>query len=340
MTDEDIQLLHKQGVVPQQGDKWGFQLFETHISWVFVGDSYTYKIKKPLSFSFLDFSSMEKRKYYCEREIELNNRQTKDIYLQVCPVYKLNNEVWIGHDEKEAPVIDHAVKMVSLSNNKRMDHMLKADKVTVQHIEAVAEQLASFHRKEQVIHKGNDAEEMRYKFSDIVNVKDYLAGQLGNEAGHIIDEAVTVSNNFLDRFGWLLRERDKDGYLRDCHGDLHSGNIFLYNKPVIFDCIEFNDDFRQIDVLDEIAFFCMDLEFTGREDFSQQFLRHYLTLNPSMNSSDEEKLFRYYKLHRANIKAKVAAIKAKQADREHDQRSRLYKAQGYLKLMKDYADKL
>ncbi len=340
MREEDIQLLQEHGIVSEQGEKTDFQLFETHISWVFVGKHYTYKIKKPLSFSFLDFSTLQKRKYYCEREIELNSRQTKGVYLQVCPVYKQDKFVWIGNHDEGAPVIDYAVKMVSLSNDKRMDHMLKADNVTEQHIEAVAEQLAPFHRNEEVIHKGNDAEQMRYKFQDIVNVKDYLTEQLGNEAGHIIDEAITVSNNFLDRFGWLLQEREKDGYVRDCHGDLHSGNIFLYDKPVIFDCIEFNDDFRQIDVLDEIAFFCMDLEFAGREDFSQHFLRHYLTLNPCMHSSDEEKLFRYYKLQRANIKAKVAAIKARQAENEENGKVRLQKAKSYLTLMQAYAEKL
>jgi len=340
MRDEDIQLLHGQGVTSQAKEKTDFQLYETHISWVFVGKQYTYKIKKPLSFSFLDFSSLQKRKYYCEREIERNSRQTKGIYLHVCPVYKQDNALWIGNDHEAAQIIDYAVKMVSLSNDKRMDHMLKADKVTEQHIEAVADQLAPFHRNEEVIDKGNDAEEMRYKFQDIVNVKDYLTEHLGNEAGHIIDEAITVSNNFLEQFGWLLQEREKDGYVKDGHGDLHSGNIFLYDKPVIFDCIEFNDDFRQIDVLDEIAFFCMDLELAGREDFSQHFLRYYLTLNPCMHSSDEEKLFRYYKLHRANVKAKVAAIKAQQAETEDNGNGRLQKAKNYLTLMKTYAEKL
>ena len=134
-----------------------------------------------------------------------------------------------------------------------------------------------------------------------------------NRYATLIEKAVMSSNTFLDHNESLITERIKEGFWRDGHGDLHSKNIFLYKEPVIFDCIEFNDAFRQMDVLNEVAFFCMDLEAFQRIDLSKQFMQTYLKLFPCIKNEYEEKLFVYYKCYRTNVRAKVNTLRAMQS---------------------------
>ena len=310
------------------------RLVETHISWVILTSRYAFKIKKPLKYSFLDFSTVEQRKYYCERELELNSRLTKNMYLKVLPVTMEGDHVKIGNGNGE--ILDYAVMMKKLRADKQMDVLLKKNRVDHDHIEALARVLLGFHKKAQMINKKFDAKKIKESFNDIDSVKDYANKHIGNHTGETIDLSIQTSNKFLQKNKNLFVKRIEEGFVRDCHGDLHSKNIFLYAKPVIFDCIEFNDDFRQIDLLDEIAFFCMDLEDHNREDLSHSFQQFYFSKFPCMRNEQEGKLFVYYKLYRANVRAKVSLLKAKQAHNATEEKSRLNNAAGYLKLMNKY----
>jgi aminoglycoside phosphotransferase family enzyme len=144
------------------------------------------------------------------------------------------------------------------------------------------------------------------------------------------------SDQFLKSHAARLQQRIDRGFIRDVHGDLHSRNIFLYRKPVLFDCIEFNDPMRQIDVLYEIAFLCMDLEAYGQKNLSRYFLTEYKKKFKCFECKEDESLFIYYKCLRANVRAKVNVMSATQADTSEELHFHSEEAKKYLLLMSDY----
>lgn len=309
------------------------RLIETHISWVILAHIYAYKIKKPVHFSFLDFSHCEKRKYYCEQEITLNNRLTENIYIDVQPILANGGGYRLGAGEGK--IIDYAVKMMKVDEALQMDILLKNNKVTPAHIHQLAEKIAQFHKYTTKIF-GIDPFELQQQFNDIENEKQYLSNHLQPADYAIIDKAIQRSDLFIKEHACLLQERMRKGCCRDCHGDLHTGNIFLLPDPQPFDCIEFNDSFRQIDILNEIAFLCMDLEAAGRQDLATLFVNDYNDCFPVVISPEEKKLFVYYKIYRANVRAKVNSLKAANAENEVTKNEHLLQTVKYLRLMENY----
>lgn len=331
MTNELINELVLQGQFPQSCSLP--ELIETHISWVVICDCFVYKIKKPIQYSFLDFSSLEKRKYYCEREVELNKRLTDDIYIDVQPVRKTLGGLFIGGEDGE--VIDYAVRMRKLERDKQMDILLLNNKVTTSDIQNLAEKIAVFHKNTNIIYE-KDFLDVQKKFNDLGEERDYLRENSDIKGSHIISRAIDTSNTFIEKNKELLANRLKSGFFRDCHGDLHSRNIFLLPSPQPFDCLEFNDDYRQIDVLNDVAFLCMDLDAFDRKDLSDLFLNCYNSLLPSIKTDDDGRLFIYYKAYRANIRAKVNSLRARNAKGDVQRISALAEADKYLNLMDGY----
>lgn len=316
-----------------KGDSQKSELIETHISWVVLGAQFVFKIKKPIKYSFLDFSTLEKRQYYCEREIQLNRRLTNDIYLDVQPVREIAGGFFIGDEKGE--IIDYAVRMRKIDRSMQMDVLLLNNKVTSDHIQKLAEKISRFHKTVHLIYK-KDFDSFRNEFNDLKNEKKYLSEYLSPSTCMIIDQAVRASDQFLERKKNLLNTRLKEGFFRDCHGDLHSRNIFLLPDPQPFDCIEFNDDFRAIDVLNEVAFLCMDLDAFERRDLSELFLNCYNILLPVINTEEDYHLFIYYKMYRANVRAKVNSLRARSAGNDNNRRRPLAEVEKYLLLMADY----
>ena len=314
------------------------KLVETHISWVILTKSFAFKIKKPVSFSFLDFSTLAKRKHFCEKELHLNSRLAKDVYLKVLPIKRNAGKIFIGG--KKGKIIDYAVQMRRLQRSREMDKMLEAGKVNASDIIAIAEMLAPFHTRAEVIRKPFSIDGLKNLFNDISSVGEFIETKIKKGGQDSIQETIRKSNSFLLQYQSVFQQRARDGFIRDCHGDLHSGNIFLYKKPVIFDCLEFNDTFRKIDVLNEIAFFCMDLEDHGRKDLSLKFIECYNQLFSVIQNKSDEELFRYYKLYRANVRTKVNALKAMQAPNELKMKKRTALVLSYLKLMEKYVKEL
>ncbi len=310
------------------------EMIETHISWVILSDHFAFKIKKPVKYSFLDFSTPALRRKYCYNELALNRRLSPEIYLGVDEIRSDGKETAIGEGPGE--VIDYAVRMKRLRTNARMDLMLIRKKVKRDHVDRIARILVDFHQTTEIIHKKINREKILEDFNDLQSVKPFLREKLGNVAVNLIDRSVECAGKFVHRFGELMQLRSDQGFVRDGHGDLHTGNIFLLSRPVIFDCIEFNDDFRQIDVLDEIAFLCMDLERFGRRDLSHAFLEKYLSETRVLRNEAEGRLFLFFKLYRANVKAKIQAIKAQNASSERAVKKHLVSADIYLHLMSDY----
>lgn len=335
MTKEQIDNLLSGGKFPEETGKR--DLIETHISWVILSDAFVYKIKKPVQYSFLDFSTPELRKYYCDREIELNKRLTKNVYLEVLPVRNEQNFIFIGG--KEGTIIDYAVKMNKLDTEKQMDKLLTQHLVTESDIKTLAEKIASFHKNTTIIYE-KDLSDIGEKFNDLGAVKNFIIEQLGSTFGEMITDAITFSDEFMDKNKDLIAHRLREGFCRDCHGDLHSRNIFLLPEPVPFDCIEFNDDFRQIDVLNEVAFLCMDLDAFGHRDLSAMFLKYYNEFFPTMKTGSERNLFIYYESYRANIRAKVNALRARSATTNEEKTKALETSKKYLYLMESYLKEL
>ena len=335
MTKDQINKLLSEGKFPEFTRHC--ELIETHISWVIIGDQFVYKIKKPIQYSFLDFSTIELRKHFCEREIELNNRLTEGIYIDVQRIHGLNDCIIVGGDEGK--LLDHCVRMHKMDREKQMDALLVNNKVNEADIKNLAGKIGRFHQSTNIIYD-EDIMDIKEKFADLATEKEFLDNNLGSENRDIIDHAIHTSNDFMEKNKELLDERLKAGYFRDCHGDLHSRNIFLLPSPQPFDCIEFNDDFRQIDVLNEVAFLCMDLDSFDRQDLSSMFIDLYNENFSTVETESDRRLFTYYKSYRANVRAKVNSLRARTASGQAIKQKALGETNKYLKLMNHYMDTL
>lgn len=333
MTTGQINILLAQNDLP--GDGRLTILLETHISWVLMGYPYVFKIKKPIQYSFLDYSTLEQRHYYCHRELILNRRLTKDVYLDVMPVCEDNGHYSIGR--RDGKVIDYAVRMNRLDDDRRMDRLVKQGKVTAGDIRALAVLIGGFHRDAEVCYPG-DPLDIGSRFRDIAGQVDFIREELGEVSANLAERAIDYSDGFLNEHGPLLPRRVSKGMFRDVHGDLHTRNIFLLPAPCPFDCIEFNDDFRRIDVLDEAAFLCMDLDALGRGDMAERWFAEYSKVFSIISDEGELLLFNYYKCYRANIRAKVNLLRARTATCSGEKSKFLPEAEKYLRLMGTYID--
>lgn len=335
MTKQEINQLFSSPAITQTTQ--GRELIETHISWVILTDTFAYKIKKPLNLHFLDFSTLEARKRSCEVEYQLNKRLAKEMYLGVLPVKKDKRGWKMGEGEGET--VDYAVWMKRIDREKEMNLMLQKGLVTDDHIRQLAGQLAGFHLSAEIIQPDWNLEKLKSEFNDLHSVCDFVSRHISEKYGDLINEAISISDAFLDRHWPEIQLRMERGYIRDVHGDLHTGNIFLAEKPIIFDCIEFNEEFRQIDLLNEIAFFCMDMEAHQREDLSRLFLEEYIARIHSLAQCFHPGLFEYYKSYRANVRAKVKALAVMQATDSQAEKL-LEEVKRYLLLMRAYLPNL
>lgn len=306
---------------------------ETHISWVILSGRHAFKIKKPLRLSFLDFSTKKLRKEFCEREVEIN-RRFSTIYLGVLPVRKVGDHWQLGGTMGQ--LSDYAVHMKRMAQSRRMDHMLSRGKVTPQDIRALSAEIAAFHQVAQKVFTPFHLHVARQTFNDILGVSNILSEHLGPAYSTWIREAVTWSNQVLKAHANRFRQRIREGLQRDVHGDLHSANIFLYRRPVLFDGLEFNDMYRQIDVLYELAYLGMDLEAFGQPGLAKLLVQSYLQHFPCVESREDRLIYVYFKCLRANIRAKVHAMSILQADTPDESRLHIHETRRYLKLIRRY----
>ena len=290
MDDGQIATLQREG---------GFERIDTHISWVLLGEC-AYKIKKPVRFSFLDFSTRQRREFFCGEEVRLNRRLSPDVYLGVVPVSLESGRLVL---EGRGDAVDHAVKMRRLDGSRKMDALLEKGEVGLDVSREMAGIVAGFHGKADRRGGYNSPELLSAQVADLSNSRDVIERACG--LGKWVDRLLSRSSLFIRKNAGLLRSRAEEGYVRDCHGDLHSGNVFLQDGIRIIDCVEFSEDFRCIDVASDVAFMAMDLECRGRPDLSDAFVEAYsaATGDPGL-----EALLPLYKCYRANVRAKIAAI--------------------------------
>jgi len=280
------------------------RVIETHISWLVLTGSWAYKIKKPVDFGFLDFTSLEKRRHFCEEEIRLNGRLAPDIYHQVISIHgSVENPNFNGEGE----VIEYAVQMEQFDDSKRLDRLLHARRFDPQWIDRLALQIAEFHSRIPIVASDSPWGEPDTIW-DVVS-DNFL--HIGNVLENADDwqQLQRLSHQIAQEFRSLsdtLVKRKADGHVRECHGDLHLANVTLHRDELrLFDCIEFNLQFRWIDTICDLAFLLMDLEANGQFRWASRCLNQYLELG---GDYDGVRLLRFYKSYRAMVRAKVATL--------------------------------
>jgi hypothetical protein len=287
-------------------------LFETHISWVLLTGDYAYKIKKPVDFGFLDFSTLEKRRFYCTEEVRLNGRLAPELYLEVVPICgDLASPVMDG----EGKAFEYAVKMRQFDTTQGFDQLLAHDKLTLQHMDETAQTLADFHntieRAETDSPFGDPQAILQPALENFEQLQQHIAQQVTDP--DILQQIQSLQRWTTDthqRLHDIFAVRKQAGYVRECHGDLHLRNIVLWQGRVTpFDGIEFNPNLRWIDVLSELAFLLMDLDDHQRHDLAQRLLNAYLEITGDYNGLS---VLPYYRVYRAMVRAKVASLRLAQ----------------------------
>ena len=282
------------------------QLIETHISWVILTGDFVYKVKKPVDFCFLDFSSLKKRKFYCEKELHLNRRLAPDLYLEVIQITgSTDNPVLAGNGK----AIEYAVKMLQFSQDMQLDHVLARNGLKRDMIDSIANLIADFH---QTIEKagddtdyGNPEQVYQPVKENFIQIRERVTDKLNLALISLLEQ---WSEDTFYKIKNILSQRKKSGFIRECHGDLHLRNLAWYeNKPLAFDCLEFNPNLRWIDVISEIAFLIMDLEDHKQPELAQRFLNRYLELSGDYEGCS---VLRFYLVYRAMVRAKVDAIRS------------------------------
>jgi len=308
------------------------ELIQTQMSFIFLTGEYVYKIKKPVNLGYLDYTTLEKRHFFCHQELELNRRLCPGAYLAVVPIVEEKGELCI---EGLGKTIEYAVKMKQLPHDRMMDVLLPKDQVTPEMVARVAEKLTGFHQKAEtnqeiaafgrldVIHQNTD--------ENFAQTEKYIGTSITAEKYQYIKN---YTNNFIDSNASLFDKRAREGKIRDCHGDLHAAHVCFTDDICIYDCIEFNDRFRYSDVASEIAFLAMDLDRYQQAGLSRHLVNTCVKLG-----HDEEllKLLNFYKCYRAYVRGKVESFKLDDPYIPEEEKAKvLTAARGYFQLAGSY----
>jgi aminoglycoside phosphotransferase family enzyme/predicted kinase len=337
------------------------RLVQTHASFIFIAPPFVYKVKKPVNFGFLDFSTLEKRRHFCEREVALNRRLAPRVYLGVVPISK-REDGFTFDDGGE--VVEYAVKMRKLSERHFLDRLVERDEATPGDLDRIVQVLKQFyeaqHPTEEVEAWGridrlriSTEENFRQtrefigalaEGASVTSASGESEGEHGPspaEGRHTISrpafEAIrSYTHQIYERNRRLFASRIEERRIRDCHGDLHLEHIHVTPRALnIYDCIEFNDRFRYVDVANDAAFLAMDLDYEGRSDLSHYFARQMAS---ALNDEGMPRLFDFYKCYRAYVRGKVESLHSVAATApEEERRASAGRARRYFQLALRYA---
>jgi aminoglycoside phosphotransferase family enzyme/predicted kinase len=282
------------------------QNIQTHISSVYLTGKYVYKIKKAINFGFLDFSTLSKRKKYCEEEIILNKRISPELYLEVVPIVKSKeNKIQVNG---KGQIVEYAVKMIQFPQKTMMSYLLQKNQVTKNHIDSIVEILISFYKNQksslEILSYGKKENIEKNIMENFQQTTSYIGRTIENKQ---YDRIKKFNEFFLKNSNELFNDRMEENYIKSCHGDLHSGNIIIWNDEIkIFDCIEFNKRFQYIDTASDIGFLAMDLDFLNKP-----FLSCYLIDKFQSNYGDNSilNILNFYKSYRAYVRGKVEGFR-------------------------------
>ena len=279
-------------------------LVQSHISWVFIGDRYVYKVKKPVDFGFLDFSTLDKRRFYTHEELRLNSRFSPHVYLAVVPISRRNGSFAL---DDGSDIVEYALKMHLLDGERMLDRLLQAGRLGAADMARVGTHLAN-------VYGAIAADDYARPFGSLEtiggNVRENFDQTRRYRGGPVTEAAFDAIQDwslaFLDRHEHLFARRQRDGHIKDCHGDLHLQHICLEDGRIsVFDCIEFNERFRFGDVASDVAFLAMDLDYNDHPALGDAFVDAYLA---AAGDDSLREVLRFYKVYRAYVRAKVTSF--------------------------------
>ncbi len=309
-------------------------LIETHISYVILCGPYVYKIKKALDLGFLDFTTLEKRAFYCQEELRLNGRLAPELYLEVVRITGSPQHPQINGSGE---ALEYAVKMRRFSQQGLLSDMVQDNRLTPAHIDQIVGQVAQFHLDIPKAPQKSPYGTPEHVHAPVLENFTHILQQT-DAPEHIrwVGQIEAWANNEYQRWKPQFVARKQLGFIRECHGDMHLGNMAVIDDvPVIFDGIEFNPDLYWIDVMSEIGFLLMDLEDYGKRQYAYRFLNGYLELTGDYAGVE---ILRYYKAYRAGVRAKIGSIRLSQDLTDAERREALAHFERYLKLAVSYTE--
>lgn len=336
LLGEIITALEKPSAYPHPTKN--IQRIITGASVVFLTGSVAYKFNKPVNLGFLDFSLLEKRKLQCEKEVRYNSLISPELYLGLVTINKDSN----GDVAVNGPgeIIEYAIKMKQLDQVLVMGNLLRENKVTAKDCRDIAAEIFNFHQQAftnaEIAFFGS-LKSIQFNWDEnFEQTEKYKPAIISEPDFKFMRQKI---NDFIHQNKKLLASRVKQGKIKHCHGDFHSGNVFITPEGIcIFDGIVFNQRFPCSDVIAEIAFMAMDLEFHGRKDLAEAFIEEYQRL-----SRDEglKKLLPFYECYRAYIRAKINCFTSEDNNLTNEEKEgAVSSAKQYFSLAKGYADKL
>lgn len=302
------------------------EMIQTHISVVFLAGAEVYKLKKPVRFSFLDYSTLPLRQYFCHEEVRLNHRLAPTVYLGVVPVLRIGNEYRIREavNMKEATVVEYLVRMRRLPPERTLDSLIAAGHITKEDIHALAKRLTHFHHtastKDAAVYGAPEV--VWQALADNFHETASFVGQTINEQQYSFIQ--DFSRQFFTAHQELLKQRIAQDRVREGHGDLRCEHVYFLDQGItIIDCIEFSPRLRTCDVASELAFLAMDLELHGAPTFASELIHTYAT---QANDTDLFRLLPFYQCYRAYVRGKVESLKSREPEipPEEQERARLH----------------
>jgi len=306
---------------------------ETHISTVILCGDVVYKIKKPVNFGFLDFTTLEQRRHFCEEELRLNRRLAADLYLEVVAI---RGTVEQPHIEGEGEILEYAVKMRQFSQQGLLDKQLAEGNLNGQQMNSLATTIHHFHQQAAIAETTSTLGSPAEVFAPMQQNFDQLYPLIKEpEAVAQLKRLEQWTQQQYRQLEPLLQARKEHGFIRECHGDMHLGNMTLQGDEItIFDGIEFNESFRWIDSVSEIAFLIMDLDDRQAPQLARRFLNAYLE-----QSGDYQglQLLKFYQVYRALVRAKIASFRlAQEGLSETEQQQAMAQYRSYSDLAERY----
>lgn len=299
-----ITALLSPGAYPEQPPD--VALVQTHISYVFILPDIVYKIKKPVDFGFLDFTTLDKRRHYCEEEVRLNRRLAPDVYMGVVPI---TFDEGIARVNGASEPVEYAVKMRRVPDDALLYHAIKDGRAGPEMIEKIARTIAAFHKTAETsdrIAAFGETSTIGYNVEENFEQTARFAGSIIRRERY--ERIKAYGRGFMAAETALFARRINKGFIRDCHGDIHSEHVVASDGIEIMDCIEFNERFRFSDTVADAAFLSMDLDFLGRHDLAAAFDAAYREASGDVEGCG--RLMGFYRCYRAYVRAKVAAFKS------------------------------
>ena len=331
MSSQVVELLRRSDAYP--APTGSVEVIETHISWIFLTDDFAYKLKKPVRFDFLDFSTAQLRREACENEVQLNRRLAPGVYLGVVPIV-MTARGQLGLDHHGTPV-DWVVKMRRLPAEQALDVLLRGGKVSPNAIERLAKVLSDFYDNVPPVTMTVDGYRGSIERHVIAN-RDELAIGMHHLDPSEIRRIHSAQLRVLKLAPDMLDDRVRNGRIVEGHGDLRPEHIYFTPSPLVIDCIEFNREFRTLDVVDELAFLAMECDFLGAEGVVEPIFARYFKQS---GDSPPQRLIDFYRVYRACVRAKVSALRAEQLTSEA-RSQQLAAARRYLDLADRYSHAL